>query len=480
MDFISRLFASVTVSSGQPYEILLPIGLILVSAKLFSIVLGRFHVPSVIGFLIAGLVIGLVTFIPGQTILTSYTRSGIDIIAKFGVVLILFSAGIETDLKQVKSVGMASLVITGLGVIVPMALGFLSAFLFRVYGGMQGSFEAEGINPIYSDLYYGVILSATSVSITVAALKEMGKLETKVGSAVVSAAIIDDIIGIILLSLVISLSGSSASGSDFNLLGYILSLFGVMVSGGLGVLVIVLNMAIFFLLSWGISYLVKIVFNWLGNKFPHHIRIPIFSLAFCFIWAYVAQAFFQIADITGAYIAGLLLSATNAKSYIDHRTETTMNVFFAPVFFASVALKMYDGAFDFSNGSLFVFFGLTWVIAGMLGKVVGAGAGGLICHFSLRDSTKIGVGMMARAEVLIVTAQTGISAGLVAGGIMPFTLFLILITSFLTPILLRLLYKDELNGSIPPGGGEVEAKDPVVASGEPAPKTLDFSEAQNH
>lgn len=446
--------AASSIASGSPYQLLLPIGLILLAAKLLSILCTKLHIPQVIGFLMAGLLVGLISFIPGETVLTDYTNLGVNILAKFGVVLILFSAGVETDIKQVKAVGVASLVITSLGVVVPLALGFLVAFLFRINGLIETSYLLPNINPIYSDLYYGVILSATSVSITVATLKEVHQLESKVGQAIVSAAIIDDIIGIILLSLIISLSGSSTGGSDFNLLEWIItSISGVQLNAAWTIVVILVNMGIFFLLSFGISFLVRRFFNWLGTKYPHHIRIPIFSLAFCFLWAYVAQAFFQIADITGAYVAGLILSTTSPKNYIDHRAETTANVFFVPIFFASVAMKMYSAQFDTSSLN-FVWFGICWIVAGLIGKIIGAGFGGVICRFKIKDSIKIGVGMMARAEVLIVTAQTGVEAGLVDSKIIPFTLGLILISSFVTPILLKVLYKGEEPFSLTPSVSE--------------------------
>lgn len=451
-------FAS-TIDLGSPFEVLLPVAIILIAAKLISVFLSRFKIPQVIGFLLAGLLVGLVTFIPGETILTPYTEEGINILAKFGVVLILFSAGIETNMKQIKAVGKASVIITVLGVIVPLVFGFGGAALFRIYGGLSTDFlPSEVSSPIYSDIYYGVILTATSVSITVATLKEMGRLESPVGSALVAASIIDDIIGIILLSLVISLSGTSQGTTDFNLLGYIISLFGGQLNAATEVIVIVVNMAIFFALSFGVGFLIRKAFNWLGQRYPHHIRIPILALAFAFLWAYVAQAFFQIADITGGYIAGLMLAGTVSSDYIDHRAETTSNVFFIPIFFASVALKMYSADFDATNW-MFIVFGLVWVLLGMLGKVIGAGSGALIGRFKGKDALRIGVGMMARAEVLIVTTQTGIDAGLVSSGIMPFALILIVVTSFLTPIFLKLLYRNE-----PPEESQELSRDSAQAS----------------
>ena len=330
----------------------------------------------------------------------------------------MFSAGLETDLKKIKAVGKASIVITSLGVIVPLALGCLVAFLFFPK------------NSVYSNIYYGVILSATSVSITVATLKEIGKLNSIVGSAIVSAAIIDDVIGIILLSLIISISGGKGS------IEYVQN-------KGWNMVIIILLMVTFFAISIGLSFLIRKLFNWMGRKWPHHIRIPIFSLAFCFLLSYAAEAYFNIADITGAYIAGLILSATNAEKYIDHRTDTTSSVLFSPIFFASVALKMYTANFDGSNKT-FIWFGISWIAVGIIGKIIGAGIGARLCKFSIKDSFKVGIGMMARAEVLIVCAQKGVDSLLVSPSIMPYTIALIIITSFVTPIVLKRLYKGEI------------------------------------
>lgn len=454
---MGNIFSSgiVTLADGQPYELLLPIALILISAKLFAILAHHFHIPEVIGFLLSGLLVGLIYFIPNQTILTDYTRNGISILAELGVVLIMFMAGIETDMKKVKAVGKASVLITVGGVIFPLAFGFIGAYLFRNYAGMEPDFLATGIDPVYSDLFYGVILTATSVSITVPVLKELGLLEGKVGNALIAAAIIDDLIGIILLSFIISISGTSST--EFNLLTWIIESCGGHVEGAWNVLIIIVNMGIFFALSLGAFFLVRPLFDFLDRRYPHHIRIPILALAFCFLWAYLAQSFFQIADITGAYIAGLLLSLTRPKRYIDHRTETTANVLFVPIFFASVALKMYDASFDFTDVT-FILFGLTFVVLGILGKVVGAGSGALLARFKFKDSLLAGIGMMARAEVLIVTAQRGVDAGLVDPSIIPFCLLLILVTSFATPLLLKLLVGKPKDPGLP-GGAERSLSD---------------------
>lgn len=432
---------SADVSSHKPYELLLFLGLIIALSKLFSLGLSKAKIPHVIGMLLAGLVIGCFAFIPSEWFQDSfsYSKQGLDFFAKVGVILIMFSAGLETDLKKVRSLGAKSVIITSLGVLVPLLFGFLLAFTFNSLTG--GSLNREGVSPIYTELFYGVILSATSVSITVATLKELHRLDTPAGTALISAAILDDIIGIVLLSLIISLSnGGSGSVDSSTFAGMILNATGLSSNTGASISIIILFMVLFFAISIGLAYLLGRFFNYLGKKYPHHIRITILALAACFIWSYLAE-FFSIADITGAFVMGLILSRTSSEEYIDHRSETISDNIFAPVFFACIALNMFKGSSSFSLS--FLLFGALWVVFGLLGKVFGAGCGGLITKFSFRDSLGIGIGMMARAEVLIVCAQKGIDASIVDPQIMIYTLALILISSFITPVLLKVVFKKE-------------------------------------
>lgn len=433
------LFADTDSSlSGEPYQLLLPIALILLLSKIFGIGCRKINLPQVIGFLLAGIVVGLIYLIPGQSVFTDYTSNGISELAKFGVVLIMFSAGVETDLRKIKAVGIASVIITLLGVVIPLALGFLAAWLFM-----------PGIG-IYSQIFYGVILTATSVSISVATLKELGKLDSMAGQAIVSAAILDDIIGIVLLSLIISISGGTGATTYVD-------------NAGLNILIIIGIMAAFFVLAIIVGFFIKKLFNWMDTKWAGHRRIQIFSLAFCFLLAYVAEEFFGIADITGAYVAGLIISGScsQCKTYIDTRTDTIGQTFFIPIFFASIALMMYSGdlgSFDLT----FVWFGLVWVFFGIIAKIIGAGLGAKLCKFKFKDSLRIGVGMMARAEVVIVCAQKGIDSELVSSNIMPFALVLIILTSFLTPLFLKLLYKND--DKMPEATLKTEDKTPVASS----------------
>jgi len=483
----SRLLAAlpeVTEKAGEPFQILLPLGLILIFAKLFSLLARRVNLPQVIGYLVAGLFVGLLIFIPGQKILTTYTEYGLQFFSKIGVIFILFSAGLETDLKRIRKMGKAAMIITNLGVLVPLLFGFLLSFTLdqltkspeRPYGLLaMYPTDATGaivsttptILPVFTELFYGVILSATSVSITVATLKELGKVDTDVGTAIVSAAIIDDLIGVILLSLIISLARSGdaesiASGTDFVSMILRSSHLSSQTIEWLQIVLILIFMGIFFGLTIGLGHFVQKLFNYLSVKYPHHIRITLLAIGMCFLWSYVAE-YFNIADITGAYLFGLILSSTQSKGYVDHRVDTISNNIFTPVFFALTASSMYlTSAKNFSW--LFFLFGALWIVFGLLGKVVGAGIGAKISHFSGLESLIVGTGMMARAEVLVVCAQTGIDDGIIHPSVMPYVIGLILISSFLTPILLKVEYK---------GLAKKELAHPQAVSGagnEPAAK----------
>ncbi len=361
--------------------------------------------------LVAGLLISLIKFIPSQNILNASSLEGLGFLAKIGVILIMFSAGLETDVKQIKAVGVPAIVITAFGVIVPLGLGFVVATLFN------GGFSELGEN-VYSNLFYGVILTATSVSVTVSTLKEMGKLSGKVGSTVVSAAILDDVIGIIVLSLVLSLS---QSGSGEN------------------AVIVLIKTILFFIAAFTIGTLLKKAFDALDKKYPHHRRIPIWGLAMCFFFAYSAEKFFGVADITGAFVAGLMLARNKDAEYIDRKSDILSYMIFTPVFFANIGINTSFSGIDAS----FVWFGLAYVATALVSKVVGCGGSALALRYSVKDSLRVGIGMMARAEVMLVCAQKGVENGLVHQEIMPFIVLIIILSSFLTPIILKLSYKKE-------------------------------------
>lgn len=400
----------------EAFEILLPLAMILVCSKLLSILARKLGMPQVMGLLLTGVLLGVITLIPNQGIFTESSMEGIAFIAEIGVILIMFSAGLETDLKQIKETGLAASIITVLGVVVPMGLGFLVAFV------LPG--DISDPNVLFRNLFYGVILTATSVSVTIATLKELGKLNSKIGTAIVSAAILDDIIGVVILSIIISLHGAVINGGD---------------NVGMEIGLVIGKTFLFFICAIGLGILVRMLFKKMSQKYDHHRRIPIFAIAVAFFYSYAAEKFFGIADITGAFIAGLMLSGSKDSHYIERRADITSYLLFTPVFFAKVGLTSLS---SFASIDLsFLLFGLLFIVAGIAGKFIGCGVGAKMCKFDMKDSIRCGVGMMCRAEVCLICAQKGIDAGIISSSIQPFILILILVTSFITPIILKNSYK---------------------------------------
>lgn len=390
------------------YTVLLPLAIILLVSKVLSKACSKIGMPNVVGMLLAGIIVGLIQYIPNQDIITDVSLDGLGFLAKIGVILIMFSAGLGTDFESIKEVGLPAILITVAGVVVPMGLGFGAACLFFNTGDM------------ISNLFYGVILSATSVSVTVATLKELGKLNSRVGNTIITAAILDDIIGIIILSVVVSMKSKNGEATNpFK--------------------VIMLTVA-FFVCAIIAGFFIKKFFKWLGDRYPHHRLVPIFSLSVCFFLSYASERYFAVADITGAFVAGLVLSGTHETRYVDRRSEIMTYMIFSPVFFANIGITT---KFSGINTSLLLF-GTMFILAGIIGKVLGCATTARLCKLNTRDSLKIGVGMMARAEVALVCAQKGVDAGIITSDIMPFILILIILSSFATPIILKQLYKSEL------------------------------------
>ncbi len=412
----------------QAFEVLLPLALILCLGKLMGLGAHRIGMPSVIGMLVAGIAIGLLKYIPWaplhEALFSPLVEEVLGVFSKLGVVLIMFSAGLGTDLKQLKSTGVASVVITVFGVIVPMAFGTLVAFLFRQTG-------ENALNW----LFYGAILTATSVSVTVAVLKELGKLESRVGTSIVAAAVIDDVIGIIILSV---LTGFS-SGGEGEAVGW--KWFSPNPA------MVVIKIVLFFAVFIAVGVALRKLFDVMERKAPHNRRVPILSLAACFVYAYCAEKLFGVADITGAYLAGILLGGTLSETpYVENKVDTMGYLFFSPVFFANIGIANIE---YFSQIDLpFLAFGCVYVAAALLGKLIGCGVGAKLCKFPLRDSFRVGLGMMVRAEVVLICTEKGVASGLVNAAVFPFVILIILLSSVLTPILLKWSYGREEKKSL--------------------------------
>jgi Kef-type K+ transport system membrane component KefB len=355
---------------------LLDLTILLFIAKVLGLVAKRIGVPEVVGQIVAGLLLR-------PAILNIVTESDfLQQMAEIGVMMIMFEAGLDTNLDEMRKTGIKAAVIAFMGVIVPITLGMV---LYMAFYGFAG----PGSDQFLQGLFIGTIISATSVSITVAALKELGKLNDAVGTAITGAAIIDDVIGIVALTLVISLKGGSGSAN-------------------LGV--VILKVAVFFACAVGSGLLVNRFMHWLDDHYPHTRRMPIASLCYCFLLGYIAETYFGIADITGAYLAGVVLCNLSDRDYIERRIDISAYMVFAPLFFTGIGLKTSFG----SMNTKLVIFSILFVLVALGAKVIGCGGSALFLGFKKKDALKIGIGMMSRGEVALITAQKGLAAGLLS------------------------------------------------------------------
>lgn len=389
----------------EVYSVFKDLAIIIVFAKFFGVIARRLKAPQVVGEIIAGLLIG-------PSILGLVQQSDfLAGMAEVGVVLLMFSAGLETDLKELMKTGPIAFLIACAGVFVPLVGGTL------LYMGFYGV-APWGSEKFFSAVFIGVIMTATSVSITVQSLKEMGKLKGKVGTTILSAAIIDDVIGIIVLTFVIGFKSPDNNPGK-----------------------VVLNTVLFFVMAIIVGFILYKIFKGFDEKYPHTRRIPIMSLALCFAFAYIAEKYFGIADITGAYVAGIVLCSMRDSSYIDEKMEVSSYMIFGPVFFASIGLKTSIDNVDIK----ILLFSLGFVIVALITKIIGCGVMARLCKFRGNECLKIGVGMMTRGEVALIVAQKGLSVGLLNPVYFTSVILLIIVSSISTPIILKLLYsKDKM------------------------------------
>jgi Kef-type K+ transport system membrane component KefB len=384
----------------EAYDVFKDLAIIIVAAKLFGLLARKCKAPQVVGEIIAGLVVGpsILGFVQQTDFLSE--------MAGIGVVLLMFTAGLETDMKELKRTGVVAFFVALLGVLVPLVLGTVLYMCF--YG-----FSPLGSEKFIKAVFIGTIMTATSVSITVQSLRELGKLSGKVGTTIVSAAIIDDVMGIVVLTFVVGMKGE-----------------------GSNIWLILVKTAAFFVLSVVLGYVIYRIFKVLDAKYPHTRRIPILGLAFCLAMAYVAEKYFGIADITGAYIAGVILCSVRDSKYIAEKLDVNSYMLFGPIFFASIGIKT-----DISDFSFDIFvFSIAFVAVAMFGKIIGCSLVAKVAGFSGMDSLKVGVGMMTRGEVALIVSQKGLSVGLLSSVYFTSVILLIIISSVVTPLLLKLLY----------------------------------------
>lgn len=376
-------------------QLLLDTALILFATKLAGIASRKLKMPEVLGALVAGVLLG-----PAVLHAVAYS-DGIRILSNFGVIFLMFLAGLETNMREFKKAGRSSLVIAALGVALPLVLGTASAFLF---------FSSRVEN-----LFIGIILTATSVSITVETLTELGKLNTRAGVNILGAAVIDDVLGLILISLVPALSGNGGSGTPavFPLLWIFLFCAAAILA---------------------VAFLPPVL-NRYAKKAPPGRALLTFSIAAALLAAFAAEKA-GIASITGAYLFGLLLSSLPQKEYLERNIKAISSGFLSPIFFASVGIEANLNGLNPKALSI----ALTMFLVAVAGKMLGCGLGARIFGMSRAEALQVGAGMVSRGEVAIITANIGLQNHIISQEVFVPTIIVVILTTIVTPVLLKLSF----------------------------------------
>lgn len=396
------------------YKYLLDLALILLSTKMLGLLSQRVRMPHVVGALVAGLLFG-------PALLNIIQESNfIHTTAEIGVIVLMFTSGMETDVNELKRSGKASFLIALIGVALPLAGGFLVGLYFNNPDFLVNNTPGPQGSLLLQNIFLGIILTATSVSITVETLRELGKLRTRAGSAILGAAIIDDVLGIVALTIVTSFSGE-----------------------GVNVWWVLAKIVLFFVFAIVVGLGFARLYRWWTCKTsetrPQHVIV---AFVFCLLFSYLAEAVFGVADITGAFVAGLMLSNTNSEKrsqYLTTSFETLSFLYLSPVFFASIGLQV-----EIENmNTHIILFAVILTLVAVLTKIVGCGLGAKLCRYSNQESLQVGVGMISRGEVALIVATKGASLGLISTELFGPVIVVVVVTTIITPILLKVVFREK-------------------------------------
>lgn len=393
----------------ETYQFLLDVAVILLSTKVLGLLTRKLQLPQVVGALLAGLIFGpaVLNIIQPTDFLSS--------LSEIGVIVIMFEAGMSTDIKELKHAGKSGFLVALTGVLVPLGMGTLLGFLFAP--------GESGPGMILQHVFIGTILTATSVSITVETLKELGKLNTKVGNTILAAALIDDVMGLVVLTIVTSLAGDSVN-----------------------VAVVLLKIVLFFLFVAVVAFFGVRLITWYENRYQKNLhRFPLLAFVLCLVMAFAAEEVFGVADIIGAFAAGVIVANTPRGAYIESKFQPLSYLLLTPVFFANIGLKVAIPAMSWQ----IVLFAVLLVAVAILSKLVGCGLGAKACKFSWRESLQVGMGMACRGEVALIVANRGASMGLMPDEYFGPVIIMVVCCAVLTPIALKVAFRAKDAGEEP-------------------------------
>ncbi len=413
-------------------QLLVALIIIITACKLAGHISARYlHQPVVFGEIMVGLLLGpsFLNMLKWDMFTSSsaWLSDHLHVFASLGVLLLMFTAGLETDLTQMRKVGKTALWSAVSGVILPLILGFVCCRLFGLGIGESA--------------FIGTVMVATSVSISAQTLMELRAMQTPEGMTILGAAVIDDILGIIVLSVVIAFSATMGasqlhpSGLAPVMASEIAHLSGISNGPALAVGCVFVLMTMFFVVSMLLGRKFDGVVH-LANRLHSEHTAAAGAIVLMLVFAVLAEVIGQVAAITGAYLVGVFLSQSGFREEIESSVKPMMHALFVPVFFTSIGL----GANIHLITSAVLPFALAIVAIALLTKVVGCGLGARFSGFNNLQSLRVGIGMISRGEVGLIVAQVGLSAGVIGKPEYASMILMVLVSTVVTPVLLRMVF----------------------------------------
>jgi len=386
-------------------QFLLALATLIACARIGGVLSKRLGQPAVLGELLAGVLLGpsLLDYFHLPWFTDAHLGESVQQLAELGVIFLMFLAGLEIDLSEMIKTGRAAALAGVLGVLAPMLLGLGAALLFRY--------------PYLESLFIGIVLSATSVSISAQTLMELGVLRRRESLTLLGAAVIDDVLVILVLSLFLALGGSGAGGWAqvapvfLRLGGY----FVIAIAAGL--------------------WLLPRLAEW-AERLPISQGLMSFVIVVALLYAWTAEVFGGIAAITGAFLVGLAFARTSLRQEIEHNLSALTYGFFVPLFFVSIGLEANARAVTGSS----LLFGGVLILVAVVSKIIGGGLGARWGGLNSGEALRLGLGMISRGEVGLIVASVGLAQGLIDNVIFAEIVLVVLVTTVITPLLLRWAY----------------------------------------
>jgi Kef-type K+ transport system membrane component KefB len=384
-------------------QFILVVFIIIVAAKLGGYLSVRLGQPAVVGEVLAGLILGpsMLNLLHWPVFSDEHLGETIILLAELGVLILLFIAGLNLHLSDLAKSSKTAVLAGSLGFILTLSMGYILATIF--------SFENQ------QALFIGLILAPTSIGISAQTLMELKMLRSKVGTTLLGTAAIDDILGVLGVSLFLAL------------------ILGEVTSGLTGVLVILLRMIMYLAVASAIGFWLLPKLAQISEKLPISQGLIAFTFATVLLYAWSAEVVGHLAAIIGAFLAGIFLSRSSLMVKINEKFSPIAFGVFVPIFFVNVGLSA--NVRQISLEGLYLLGGMTVVV--IVSKLIGAGIGGRFGGMTNRESLQLGVGMIPRGEVVLIVATVGITEGLISAGVFSAVVVLVILTTLITPPILR-------------------------------------------